>query len=112
MVLYLAITGYNKGSIDNFMTQKVVANTVHSVVSDVQSSTDVVTSISCLWPSIPYAMTLLGNHVVNCLWCMPTQHICFDLLSTHSLLSVLEKHGNAVPLVAELAFARTISHKW
>ena len=29
----------------------------------------------------------------------------FDSLSTHSLLSVLEKHGNAVPLVAELASA-------
>jgi hypothetical protein len=29
----------------------------------------------------------------------------FDSLSTYSLLSVLEKHGNAVPLVAELASA-------
>jgi hypothetical protein len=29
----------------------------------------------------------------------------FDSLLTHSLLSVLEKHGNAVPLVAELASA-------
>jgi hypothetical protein len=26
----------------------------------------------------------------------------FDSLSTHSLLSILEKHGNVVPLVAEL----------
>jgi hypothetical protein len=29
----------------------------------------------------------------------------FDSLSAHSLLSVLEKHGHAVPLVAELASA-------
>jgi Na+-translocating ferredoxin:NAD+ oxidoreductase RnfD subunit len=47
-VLHLAITGYNKGSIDNLMTQKVIANTVHSVVGEVKSSTDVVTSISHL----------------------------------------------------------------
>jgi hypothetical protein len=47
-VLRLAITGYNKGSIDNLMTQKVIADTVHSVVGDVQSSTDVATSVSHL----------------------------------------------------------------
>jgi hypothetical protein len=65
-VLCLAITGYNKGSIDNLMTQKVIANTVHSVVGDVESSTDVpLSSFGCL--SIHYTMTLLGNHVVNCL---------------------------------------------
>jgi hypothetical protein len=45
-VLRLAITGYNKGSVDNLMTWKVIADTVHSVVGDVQSTTDVVTSIS------------------------------------------------------------------
>ena len=48
-VLRLAITGYNKGSIDNLMTQKVIADTVHSVVGDVQSSTDVATSVSHLF---------------------------------------------------------------
>ena len=47
-VLCLAITGYNKGSVDNLMTQKVIADTVHSVVGDVESSTDVVTSVSHL----------------------------------------------------------------
>jgi hypothetical protein len=34
----------------------------------------------------------------------------FDSLSTHSLLSVLEKHGNAVPLVAELASAMFLTN--
>ncbi len=48
MVLCLAITGYNKGSIDNLMTQKVIADTVHSVVGDVKLTTDVVTSVSHL----------------------------------------------------------------
>jgi hypothetical protein len=51
-VLHLAIPGYNKGSIYNLMTQKVIADTIHSVVGDVESSTDVVTSIS----------PLLANH--------------------------------------------------
>jgi hypothetical protein len=54
-VLCLAITGYTKGSIDNLMTQKVIADTVHSVVGDVESSTDVVDSISCL----------LGEHLLH-----------------------------------------------
>jgi hypothetical protein len=47
-VLCLAITGYNKGSIDNLMTQKVIADTIHSVVGDVESNTDVVDSVSHL----------------------------------------------------------------
>jgi hypothetical protein len=71
-VLCLAITGYNKGSVDNLMTQKVIADTVHSVVGDV--------SALAFWLSIPDAMTLLGNHLVICLWwmAMPTY-----LLSVH-----------------------------
>jgi hypothetical protein len=44
MVLHLVITGYNKGSVDNLMTQKVIVDTVYSVVGDVQSITDVVPS--------------------------------------------------------------------
>ena len=46
--LHLAITGYNKWSVENLMTQKVIVDTVHSVTGDVQSSTDVVISISGL----------------------------------------------------------------
>jgi hypothetical protein len=34
----------------------------------------------------------------------------FNSLSTHSLLSVLEKHGNVVPLVAELASAMFLTN--
>jgi hypothetical protein len=76
MVLCLAITEYNKESVENLMTQKVIVDTVHSVVGDVQSSTDVVTSFT-LWPSIPNAMTLLGNHIAICLWWMHTQTYLF-----------------------------------
>jgi hypothetical protein len=48
MVLHLAITEYNKGSVDNLMTQKVIAGAVHSVVGHVESSTALVISVSCL----------------------------------------------------------------
>jgi hypothetical protein len=94
MVLYLAITGYNKRSVDNLMTQKVIADTVHSVIGHVESSTDVVTSISHLLAEHSQCYDLAG-----------------DSLSTHSLLSFLEKHGNVVPLVAELRSA-LFSHEW
>jgi hypothetical protein len=43
VVLCLSITGYNKWFVDNLMTLKVIADTVHSVVGDVECSTDVVT---------------------------------------------------------------------
>jgi hypothetical protein len=76
-VLCLAITGYNQGSVDNLMTQKVIADTVHSVVCDVQSSTDVVDSVSHLLAKHFLGYILLGNHVVICLWCMPTQTYLF-----------------------------------
>jgi hypothetical protein len=73
-VLHLAITGYNKGSIDNLMTQKVIANTVHSVVGDVESSTDVVTSVS----------HLLAKH-----------SLCYDLAGKpHSKLFVVHAQTN------------------
>jgi hypothetical protein len=106
-VLRLAITGYNKGSIDNLMTQKVIADTVHSVVGDVQASTDVVTSISHLLVEHSLCYEDLTGKPHSHLFVVdahPNISI-FDSLSTHSLLSVLEKHGNAMPLVAELASA-------
>jgi hypothetical protein len=45
MVLHLAITEYNKGSVDNLMTQKVIAGAVHSVVGHVESSIALVISL-------------------------------------------------------------------
>jgi hypothetical protein len=106
MVLCLAITGYNKGSIDNLMTQKVIANTVHSVVGYVESSTNVVDSISRLLAEHLLCYDLAGKPHSELFVTNAHPNISvFDSLSTHSLLSVLEKHGNAVPLVAELVSA-------
>jgi hypothetical protein len=88
------------------MTQKVIANTVHSVVGDVESSTDVVTSISCLLAehSLCYDIAGKPDSKLFVVHAHPNISV-FDSILTHSLLSVLEKHGNAVPLVAELASA-------
>jgi hypothetical protein len=47
-------------------------------------------------------MTLLGTYSDLFVVDAHSNISVFDSLSTHSLLSVLEKHGNAMPLVAEL----------
>jgi hypothetical protein len=105
-VLCLAITGYNKGSIVNLMTQKVIADTVHTVVGDVESSTDVVDSVSCLLAEHSQCYDLAGKPCSELLVTNAHPNISvFNSLSTHSLLSVLEKHGNVVPLVAKLMSA-------
>jgi hypothetical protein len=100
-VFCLAITGYNKGSIDNLRTQKEIANTVHSVVGDVQSSTAVVTFISHLLAEHSLHYDLAGKPCSKLF--VLHAHTNITSLLTHSLLSVLEKHGNTVPMVAELA---------
>jgi hypothetical protein len=93
----LAITGYNKGSVDNLMTQKVIVDkkviveTVHSVVGDVESSTDVVTSLSCLLAKHSQCSDLAGNPCSNLFVVDAHSNLSvFDILLTHSLLSVLE----------------------
>jgi hypothetical protein len=106
MVLHLAITGYKKGSVDNLMTQKAIVDTVHSVVGDVQSSTDVVTSVSPLMAEHSQCYDLAGKPCSDLFVVDAHPNISvFNSLLTHSLLRVLEKHGNVVPLVAELASA-------
>jgi hypothetical protein len=106
MVLHLAITGYKKGSVDNLMTQEVIEDTVHSVVGDVQSSTDVVTSVSHLLAEHSKCYDLAGKPCSDLFVVDAHPNISvFDSLSIHSLLSVLEKHGNVVPLLAELTSA-------
>jgi hypothetical protein len=102
----LAITGYNKGSVDNLMTQKVIADMVQSLVGDVQSTTDVVTSISHVLAKHSRCYDLAGKPHSDLFVVDAHSNISvYDLLLTHSLLSVLEKHGNAVPLVAEFVSA-------
>jgi hypothetical protein len=89
------------------MTQKVIADTFNSVVGDVESTTDVVTSISHLLAKHSQCYDLAGKPHSNLFVAggCPLQHFFFDSQLTHSSLTVLEKHGNAVPLVAELMSA-------
>jgi hypothetical protein len=83
------------------MTQKVTANTVHSVVGDVESITDVVTSISHNLAKHSLCYDLAGKPHSK----LFVVHAHPNISLTHLLVSVLEKHGNAVPLVAELTSA-------
>jgi hypothetical protein len=77
-----------------------------SVVGDVESSTEVVTSMSCLLAEHSQCYDLAGKPCSNLFVVDANSNISvFDSLSTHSLLSVLQKHGNMVPLVAELTSA-------
>jgi hypothetical protein len=93
-VLCLAITGYNKGFIDNLITWKLIADTVHSVVGDVQSSTDVVTSISCLLAKHSLCYDLAGKPCSNLfvvdahpnISVFPPKHICFSFTFDSSLI--------------------------
>ena len=45
MVVRLAISGYNKGSVDHLMMQKAIADRVHSLVGDGTSSSTVVSNV-------------------------------------------------------------------
>jgi hypothetical protein len=76
------------------------------VVGDVESSTDVVDSVSRLLAEHSLCYDLAGKPCSELFVTNAHPNISvFDSLSTHSFLSVLEKHGNAVPLVAKLASA-------
>jgi hypothetical protein len=93
------------------MTQKVIPDTVHSVVSDVESSTDVVDSVSRILAEHFLRYDLAGKPCSELFLTNAHPNISvFDSLLTHSLLSVLEKHGNVVPLVAELASALLLTN--
>jgi hypothetical protein len=88
------------------MTQKVIVNIVHSVVGDVELTTDVVTSISHHMAEQSLWYDLVGKPLSDLFVVHAHPNISvFDSLSTHSLLSVLERHGDVVPLVAELVSA-------
>jgi hypothetical protein len=78
MVLCLAITGYNNGSIDNLIKQKVIADTAHSVVGDVELTIDVVTSICCLLAKQSLCYDLAGKPCSELFVVHAHQkHLCF-----------------------------------
>jgi hypothetical protein len=71
------------------------------VVGDVESNTDVVDSVSHLLAKHFLCYDLAGKPRSELFVTNAHPNISvFDSLSTHSLLSVLENHGNVVPLVA------------
>jgi hypothetical protein len=66
--------------------------------------TDVATSVCCLLAKQSLCYDLAGKPRSELFVVHAHQNISVsDSLLTHSILSLLEKHGNAVPLVAELA---------
>ena len=105
-VVRLTITGYNKSSVDNLMTQKVIADRVHILVGDVVPSTHVVGYVSGLLAehSRRFELSSIPGSDLFVVDANPNISV-FDSLSVYSLLSVLAKHGNAVPMVSELACA-------
>ena len=105
-VCRLANTGFNKISVDNLMAQKVIADKAHILVGEVEPSSAIVDSLCSLLSEqslryeragIPRSELFTANAGPNI--------SSFDSLLTHSFLSVLEKHGNSLPLVAELSSA-------
>ncbi len=81
------------------------------MVGDDESSTDVVDSISCLLTEHLICYDLAGKPHSELFVTNAHPHISvFDSLSTHSLSSVLEKHGNVVPLVAKLVSAMFLTN--
>jgi hypothetical protein len=81
------------------------------VVGDVESSTDVVDSISRLLAEhlLHYDLARKPRSEFFVTNAHPNISV-FNSLSTHSLLYVLEKHGNVVPLVAELVSAMILTN--
>jgi hypothetical protein len=107
MVVHLALTGFNKGSIDNLMMQKAVADRIHSLVGDVIPNNSVVTQVSAVLADHSRRYDIDGGKPHSDLFVVDANPniSVFDLLPTYSFLHVLGKHGNHLPLVAELASA-------
>ena len=105
-VVRLGLTGFNKGSIDNLMMQKAVADRIHSLVGDVVPSNAVVSQVSGALAEHSRRYDIAGKPRSDLLVVDANPNISvFDSLPTYSFLSVLGSHGNSLPLVAELASA-------
>jgi len=110
-VVRLALTGFNKGSIDNLMMQKAVADRIHSLVGDVVPSNAVVTQVSGALAEHSRCYDIAGKPCSDLLVVDANPNISvFDSLPTYSFLSVLGSHGNSLPLVAELASAMFLTN--
>jgi hypothetical protein len=105
-VVRLALTGFNKGSIDNLMMQKVVADRIHTLVGDVVPSNSIVSQVSGVLAEHSRRYDIAGKARSDLFVVDANPNILvFDSLPTYSFISVLGRHGNSLPLVVELASA-------
>jgi hypothetical protein len=105
-VVCVALTAFNKSSINNLMMQKAVADRIHTLVGDVVPSNAVVSQVSALLADHSQRYDTSGKPCSDLFVVDANPNISvFDLLTTYSLLCVLGKHGSHLPLVAELASA-------
>jgi hypothetical protein len=105
-VVRVALTAFNKSSIDDLMMQKAVADRIHTLVGDVVPSNAVVSQVSALLADHSQRYDNSGKPRSDLFVVDANPNISvFDLLATYSLLRVLGKHGSPLPLVAELASA-------
>jgi len=111
MVVRLAISGCNKGSVDHLMMQKAIADRVHSLVGNGTSSTTVVSNVCSLLAdqSQRYYRARTPRADLFTADAHPNISV-FDSLMVHSLLCVLGRYGDALPLVSELASAIVLSN--
>jgi hypothetical protein len=103
-VVLVALTAFNKSSINDLMMQKAVADRIHTLVGDVILSNAVVSQVSALLAdhSQRYDTSSKPRSDLFVVDANPNISV-FDLLTTYSLLRVLGKHGSPLPLVVELA---------
>jgi hypothetical protein len=110
-VVCVALTAFNKSSIDDLMMQKAVADRIHTLVGDVIPSNAVVSQISALLADHSQRYDTSGKLRSDLFVVDANPNISvFDSLATYSLLRVLGKHGSPLPLVAELASARFLTN--
>jgi hypothetical protein len=102
-VVCVALTAFNKSSINDLMMQKAVADRIHTLVGDVVPSNAVVSQVSALLADHSQCYDTSGKPRSDLFVVDANPNISvFDLLMTYSLLRVLGKHGSPLPLVAEL----------
>jgi hypothetical protein len=106
MVVRVALTAFNKSSIDDLMMQKAVADRIHTLVGYVIPSNAVVSQVSALLADHSQCYDTSGKLCSDLFVVDANPNISvFNSLATYSLLHVLGKHGSPLPLVAELASA-------
>jgi hypothetical protein len=106
MVVRVALTAFNKSSIDDLMMQKAVADRIHTLIGDVVPINAVVSQVSALVADHSQCYDTSGKPRSDLFIVDANPNISvFDLLATYSLLRVLGMHGSPLPLVVELASA-------